>query len=327
MTEQEVISWFTSRDRFLVLTHIRPDGDTLGCATALCLALQAMGKTAYTLPNPGLTPTYEGFLDFQWAPEGYAPDHVVAVDIATENLFPEGEQQKYIGKSALCIDHHPSNTHYARGLCLDASAAACGEIIYRLCKRWGVLSEPIARALYVAISTDCGCFAYSNTTPETHRIAAELLEIVDVRPINKHFFQTKSRKRLQVEAALMASEAFFGDGEICIGRLSLSDRESIGASEQDCEEIAAFAAQIEGVKCAATLKELSPGEWKISLRTDGQKYDANRICGLLGGGGHVAAAGGRVSGTEAQAREAVYDSIMQALDMGRMDVPASGSEV
>lgn len=312
MTEQQTAAWLKERDNFLVLTHVRPDGDTLGCATALCLALQSMGKTAYTLPNPGLTPTYDGYLDFQWAPEGYEPEHVVAVDIATEELFPEGEQQKYIGKSELCIDHHPSNTHYAGALCLDAGAAACGEVIYRLCRRWDVMSEPIARALYIAISTDCGCFVYSNTTPETHRIAAELMEVVDVKPLNKHFFQTKSRKRLQVEAMLMASEEFFENGEICIGKLSLADKANIQASEQDCEEIAAFAAQIEGVKCAATMKELSQDEWKISLRTDAQKYNANHICALLGGGGHPAAAGGHVSGTEAEARKAVYDSIMKS---------------
>lgn len=313
MTEHEVIKWFADKDNILVLTHIRPDGDTLGSATALCLALQALGKTAYTLPNPGLTPTYDGYLDFQWAPEGFVPQHVVAVDIATEGLFPKGEQQNYLGRTELCIDHHPSNTGYALELCLDASAAACGEVIYRLCRLWGVMSEPIARALYIAVSTDCGCFVYSNTSPETHRIAAELLEYVDVKPINKHFFQTKSRRRLQVEAAIMASEEFFNAEEVCIGTLSLAAKAAIGATEQDCEEIASFAAQIEGVKCAATLKELSENEWKISLRTDADKYNANHICNRLGGGGHSAAAGGHVSGTEQEARAAVYQAIADTL--------------
>lgn len=313
MTEQQVIQWLQERDNFLFLTHIRPDGDTLGCATALCLALQKLGKTAYTLPNPGITRTYDGYLDFCWAPNGYQPEHVVAVDIATESLFPNGPQQDYIGKSELCIDHHPSNTHYAQELCLDADAAACGEIIYRVCKGLGVMDEPIARALYIAISTDCGCFVYSNTTPQTHRIAAELMEYGDFSKVNKHFFQTKTFKELSLQAMLMASEEFFEDGKVCIGKVSVDDKASVNADEGDCEELSSFAATIEGVKCAATIRELAPGNCKISLRTDPNYVNANLICNLMGGGGHPAASGASVPGTIENARKVVYESIVKVL--------------
>ena len=183
MTVQAAAQWLRERDNFLLLTHVRPDGDTLGSAAALCEALNALGKTAYLLKNPGDLTRYEGFLTFSWAPEGFAPDHVVAVDIATEELLPEGAAQDYQGKSQLCIDHHPSNQGYAQQTCLDADAAACGEIIYRIIRELGVWSESIAQALYIAISTDCGGFLYSNTTPETHRIAAELMEHLDVRKL------------------------------------------------------------------------------------------------------------------------------------------------
>ena len=208
MTVQAAAQWLRERDNFLLLTHVRPDGDTLGSAAALCEALNALGKTAYLLKNPGDLTRYEGFLTFSWAPEGFAPDHVVAVDIATEELLPEGAAQDYQGKSQLCIDHHPSNQGYAQQTCLDADAAACGEIIYRIIRELGVWSESIAQALYIAISTDCGGFLYSNTTPETHRIAAELMEHLDVRKVNKHFFKTKRFVELKLESRLLESEAF-----------------------------------------------------------------------------------------------------------------------
>lgn len=313
MTEQQVTAWLRERDHYLILTHIRPDGDTLGCAAALCLALRKLGKTAYILPNPGITRTYDGYLDFCPAPEGYAPEQVVAVDIATENLFPEGEQQKYKGRVDLCIDHHPSNERYAKELCLDGNAAACGEIIYRICRELGTMDEAIARALYIAISTDTGCFVYSNTTAETHRIAAELLELVEVKAINKHFFQTKSAKELSLQGMIMASEEFFEDGKVCIGAITMEDKARVNADEGDCEELSSFAATIEGVLCAATIRELAPGNCKISVRSDPDYISSNAVCGLMGGGGHPAASGASVPGTVENARKVVYNSIMQVL--------------
>ena len=314
MTEQQVIEWLSQRDQFLILTHIRPDGDTLGSAAALCLALRKQGKTAYLLSNPGVTAQYRDYLTFHWAPEDYQPHYVVAVDIATEGLFPEGEHQHYLGKTDLCIDHHPSNTHYAPALCLDASAAACGEIVYQICRGLGPLDRDIAQALYLAISTDCGCFAYSNTTPRTHRIAAELMEYGDFYPVNKRFFQTKSRKELQLQAMLMASESFYEEGQICIGTIAAADRDRIGAQDSDCSELASFAASIEGVRCAATLRELEPGLCKLSIRSDAHYVDANQVCQRMGGGGHPAASGATLSGvTLEEARKVVYDSIQAVL--------------
>ena len=315
MTEQQATQWLRERDRFLILTHNRPDGDTLGCAVGLCLTLQKLGKTAYILPNPDVTRTYDGYLDFSWAPEDFVPEHVVAVDVPAETMFPEGKQQAYLGKVDLCIDHHPSNTRYARHLCLDTGAAAAGEVVYRICRALTEPDEPIARALYIAISTDCGCFVYSNTTPETHRIAADLLERIDGKPINKHFFQTKSFKELSLEARLMASEEFFEDGKVCIGAVTMADKESVGADEGDCEELSSFAAVIEGVQCAATIRELEPGVCKVSLRSDPDYINSNHVCGLMGGGGHPAASGATLSGstTVEQARSMVYHSIMKIL--------------
>lgn len=314
MTVQNTAQWLRERDHFLLLSHIRPDGDTLGSAAALCMALQAMGKTAYLLENPSDLKRYQGFLTFSWAPYDFVPAHIIAVDIATEELLPEGEARKYQGKIELCIDHHGSNQGYAQRTCLDVSAAACGEIIYRIIRELSVWSKDIAQALYIAIATDCGGFLYSNTTPETHRIAADLMEELDVRRVNKHFFKTMGFLELKLQSRLLESEVFYEEGKVCIGKITLQDKADLGATEGDCEELSSFAATIEGVGCAATLRELAPDKWKISLRTVETYANANRICAQLGGGGHAAAAGATLNGcSEEEACQQVLNAVLREL--------------
>ena len=315
MRETEAARWLSERDRFLILTHVRPDGDTLGCAAGLCAALRSIGKTAYAAVNAGVTSTYLGDIAPYFAPEDYAPQHIVAVDIATEGLFP-AEFAPYQGKVELCIDHHPSNEFYAENVCLDASAAACGEILYRIIKDGlGVMDEEIARALYLAVSTDTGCFVYTNTTPTTHRIAADLMEYGDFAgEINKRCFQTKSRKQLELESRLLQSARYYEDGQVVIGGISMQDMRDVQASEGDAEELSSLLRQVEGVKAAATLRELKDGSWKLSLRTDPAYLNATDTCALLGGGGHAAASGARQSGIDrAEMEKRVLEAIRRNL--------------
>lgn len=290
MTEVQAAQWLLQRDNFLLLTHVRPDGDTLGSAAALALALRGLGKTAHVAYNPGITETYAGYMTGCYAPADFAPEHIVAVDIATENLLPPALEQ-WRGKSELCIDHHPSNEGYAQETCLDPTAAACGEIIYRICKELGVMDGEIAKQLYIAITTDCGCFVYNNTTPATHRIAAELMEYGDFwKQVNRNCFQTLSLKEIRLQNRLLESMEFFDDGALAIGAISLADLAEFEASQGDSEELASWANKIQGVKASATLRQLEERVWKVSLRTDGS-LNATQVCGLLGGGGHAAAAG------------------------------------
>ncbi len=310
MTEQLAAQWLAERDNVLLLTHVRPDGDTLGSAGGLMLALRELGKTAYLAMNDGVTGTYVGFLPENcFAPADFVPEHIVSVDIATENLFPDTMEQ-WKGKVELCIDHHPSNEFYAGETCLDATAAACGEIIYRICGHLGVMNAGIAEQLYLAISTDCGCFVYNSTTPETHRIAAELIAQGEFwKAINKKCFQTVSHKELQLQSMLVESMDWYDDGATVIGAISQADMERIHATKEDSEELASFANKIEGVKVAATLRQLGERVWKLSLRTDGS-LNATRACALLGGGGHAAAAGATINDVnEKQARERVLSAI------------------
>ena len=172
MTIQETAALLQTVDRVLLLTHVRPDGDTIGSAAALCRALRDLGKTAYLLPNPGITETYESYAAPYWAEEGFTPDFVVAVDIAALSLLPENAK-KYASCIDLAIDHHPSNEGFAKESCVLAEMAACGEIIYEIAGLMTPMTAEIALPLYVAVSTDTGCFVYANTTAHTHRVAAD----------------------------------------------------------------------------------------------------------------------------------------------------------
>ena len=309
MNAAEAAALLKERDNILILTHRRPDGDTVGCAAGLCMALRQAGKTAYVLPNEDATALMVPYLEGLEPPEPWEPAFVVSVDIAGVGLFPESAK-KWIGRVDLAIDHHPSNEGFGAENCVDATCAACGELIYDICRELGEVTPEIALPLYVAVSTDTGCFVYGNTTGRTHRVAADLIEIgIPYRDVNKRHFRTKSAKRLKLEAVLMQGLELLQDGTLAIGAISLDDMAAIGATEEDAEDIAAFIGQIEGVYNSVTIRELKPGECKLSVRTNPVKLNATRVCALLGGGGHAAAAGCTVFGSVQEARDAIVKAI------------------
>ena len=310
MNAIEAAALLERQDNILILTHRRPDGDTVGSAAALCLALRGKGKTAYVLPNEDATVRIGTYYNGVEAPAGFEPDFVVSVDIAGVGLFHDSAK-KYAHRVDLVIDHHPSNEHFGRENCVDDTCAACGELVYDICCRLGSVTPEMARLLYVAVSTDTGCFVYSNVTARTHRVAATLMDIgCDHIAVNKNHFRTKSAKRLKLEAILMNSIDLLQDGTVAIGAISLADMACVGATEDDAEDIAAFLGQIEGICVSVTIRELKPGECKLSVRTDPAKLSATEVCALLGGGGHAAASGCTVHGSVKDARQAIYKAIV-----------------
>lgn len=312
MTPQEAAALLQARDHILILTHRRPDGDTIGCAAGLCAALRQRGKEAYVLYNEEITESNRPYAAPYWAPEGYEPSFVVSVDIAARQLF-HGVSEAYIDRVDLAIDHHPSQEFFAQETCLDARRAACGEIVYEICAALGEITPEVALPLYAAVATDTGCFVYANTDANTHRTAAALLETgIDYFAVNKRHFRTKTRKRIAIEAELMGKADFFHEGRGVFLTIPLSMMERVGADENDLEDVSSLAGIIEGVDCGAVLRELKPGEWKLSLRTGANgRVNATRACGLLGGGGHAMAAGASLQGTLEQVKERVLAAVDQ----------------
>ena len=292
------------RDNFLFITHRRPDGDTIGSASALSQALREQGKTAYMLFNPDITPRYAPFADDYWAADDYIPEHIIAVDTASCQLFPTNADQ-YKGKIDLCIDHHASNTLFCALVCLDGEIATCGEIIYEILLSISPsISAISAERLYVALSTDTGCFAFGNTTANTLRVASFLIEAgAPHKLLNKTLFRTKRRSRIELESMLDACIDYHFDGKVAIATITMEMIESSGAVEDDLDDISAIPGSIEDVFIGITIREMtSVRDCKISVRSL-PPYNSGAICAHFGGGGHRAAAGASIEKTVVEIKE------------------------
>lgn len=281
-------SFLKSNDDYVILTHASPDGDTLGSAFALAAALTAAGKHCF-VECPDEIPQKFGFLVKNY--DRFKPETVIAVDVADQKLLGS-LCEKYSGRISLCIDHHGSNTEYAGMLYLEPQSAAAAECVFAVIKELGVMITPyIAGCLYTGIATDTGCFKFSNTTPRTHRLAAELIELgADYGEINRVMFEVKSRGRVAMERLVLENMEFYFDGRCAVITVTQDMMNETGCPAGDLDGVTAMSRQIEGVLIGITLKEKKDGRFKVSLRTF-PPYDAADICARFGGGGHLRAAG------------------------------------
>ena len=285
------------QDNILILTHQSPDGDTMGSGYSLCLALQQLGKRAMVLctdPIPKrMTFVTEGLDPALTLENPDLAEFVVAVDIADVKLMGPGlAAYQQPGAVDLCIDHHPSNKEYAKDLLLCGEEAAACQILYNVILEMGCeITKQIAQCLYLGISTDTGCFRYSNTQPGSHMIAAKLMETgINWYQINKAMFEVKSQAQMELERQALQTLRMCCGGKaamICVTQRML---EQSGATLEDTEGITSVPRNIEGVSIGATLKERPEGGFKVSVRTD-ENVDASEICAAFGGGGHKRAAG------------------------------------
>lgn len=309
MNREQAAALLQRSDDVLILTHRRPDGDTIGSGVGLCAALRQMGKAAWLLENPDATSLFTPYLEGYVAPAEFVPQFVVSVDIAGLDLFPQNASI-YRDKVDLSIDHHPSNEGFGKENLVEADKAACGEVVYALVCMMTEMNAEIALPLYLAVSTDTGCFVYGNTTPNSHRVAAELIDCdIPYRELNKRHFRTKSFKRLKLESLIMQNMELLQNNSLAIAPISLAMMASIQATEEDAEDIAAFVGLVHGVLHSVTIRELRHGECKISLRTNPNYLNASKTCAILGGGGHVAAAGCTIHGTMEEAKAAIISAI------------------
>lgn len=300
-------------DRVLVACHRSPDGDTVGCAHALTHALRALGKEARVWcadPIPGdfaFLAMEEADLPF------FQADHFVAVDVAAADMLPGAA---FADSLDVVIDHHRTNDLPGEYRYVDPGAAACGEIILELFGAMGVeVDVYIARALYTAIATDTGCFKYSNVTENTFLCAAFLARRAqkgDLYRINKHFFETKSRHRMKLEAFAASDAEFYFGGKAAYLSVPLEKQMELEASYEDLEPLINVIRQVEGVVVAIVAKEREEGVFKVSVRSEAG-FDASAFCNAFGGGGHLAAAGCTLTGTEDEVRSRLVDAVREKL--------------
>ncbi len=309
MTLNEVSALLLEHDNFEILTHNYPDGDCLGCGYALCLGLRQLGKNARVITTD--KPKSFDFITKLCDDGDFEPEYIVSTDVADEKLLGKNEE-KYTGRIDLCIDHHGTNKVKAAHSYVEPDAAAAGEIIYELLRLLNVeLTVDIANCLYTALSTDTGCFCYTNTTSRTLRIAADLLDLgCDSAYINKVMFETKSKRRLALEREILENMIYCADDKCAIIYTTLKMVEGMG--DDETEGIASIPRQIEGVKLGITVREKQGGEYKISARTNGD-FDASAFCRQFGGGGHYAAAGCTLRGDLGSVLDTIRSAAEKAL--------------
>lgn len=291
ITLDEAAKLLLEQDNILILNHAHPDGDTLGSGYALCRALLALGKKAAVLCEDEIPKVFSFVSKGMPAPD-FEPDYVVAVDIATVKLMGDCVGERFGSRVDLCIDHHYTNSMYAENVLLDDTAAAACEIMYKVIRKLGVEITPaMAECLYLGVSTDTGCFRYSNVTSNTLRTAAELMDLgADCARINREVFETKSRPFAALERMALNNVETHYDGLFATVLVTQEMFRESGAMENEFDKIAGIPRQIEGVLVGAAIREQKNGTYKVSVRTN-PPMNAAEICGKMNGGGHPAAAG------------------------------------
>ena len=305
LTRSETAQWLRERDNFAIVTHRRPDGDTLGSAAALCRGLRQLGKTAHVLENPEVTPRYAPLLAGLTKAEAEAEDILVAVDVASAGLLPEG-LAPLADRITLRIDHHGNGRSFAELELVEPETAACGEVIRELLAFLGVtLDKRMAQAVYTAVSTDTGCFRYANTTAYSFLTAAACAEAgADLFAINQALFETNSLAKLRIRGWIAEHTRFLAGGTVAVCPLPRAVEREIGVTEDDMDGISGFPRTIEGVKMSAMLRQTADGRVKVSVRAV-PGYDAGAVCAKFGGGGHKGAAGCTLEMSLEEAAEAV----------------------
>ena len=292
-------------DKVHILTHRYPDGDTLGSAYALCGALQQLGKKARVITSGEPAKKY-AFLKKGVKEQEFERQYVVSVDVAASSLLGENEEE-YKDIIDICIDHHGTNSIEAKMKYVDASSASAAEIVFELLGLMdGVrLSEHIATCIYTGLSTDTGCFRYTNTTPKTHLIAAKTMAAgAPWEKINAEMFEIMSPARIELQKLVYNTLEIKLNGKLAYIVVTLDMLEKAGVGDDEVEGLASIPRRVEGVLMGITIREKEDGVFKISVRTN-EGVDASKYCAIFGGGGHVAASGCTIEGT--------LDSVLESL--------------
>lgn len=310
----------TCSGRIIITAHVRPDGDAVGSALALCLALRGMGRSAVCV---GVEPISEafGFLEGQEAmisAQDYFPDvgDVMAiVDCGDFSRIPEALQEHAKERIGFCIDHHKNYAGFAPNSLIDTSASSAAELVQAVIEAGHMpMNRAIAEALWVGMVTDTGRFSYPGTKPETLRRAAVLLELgTRFAMINETLFNTVRLCRLKLKRRLIASLEVSENGKVAVGSLSPDDYAAEQCEATESENFVDIVRSIKGVKIALFIRQTSVSETvNISLRT-AEPFDAAQICAEWDGGGHARAAGATLHGSLAAQRDKVF-ARLQAIE-------------
>ncbi len=288
-------------ERFLVTTHENPDGDALGSMLATALALEQLGKdTQMLLVGDAPLPGEYAFMKLEGLLRRVPPDAdqriLIAVDCANESRLGPDPEVLQLSPMVLNVDHHHDNTRFGDVNVIDSSASSTGELLSDLFGALDVkLTPDIAEALYIALVTDTGRFQYTNTTPKSLRLAAELVEAgADLHRIFQGVYESVQFAKLKLLARALERAQVYEGGRLVVSYLLRNDFHEVGAAEPYSEGIIDYLRAVEGADMAALIREppRSTGTLRrVSLRASHDELDVSAIARKSGGGGHRQAAG------------------------------------
>lgn len=319
-TFKEILAAINKHQSFVILSHIRPDGDAIGSTIALGSTLEAMGKNVTYINEDGVPES----LDFlpgsdkvkQASDQVLDVEVAIAVDCANKpRLGDNSLKMASTAKLWINIDHHKSNPSYGDLNYIDSDSPATGQILYQMIKTQGLtLTDEARDSIYVAVSTDTGSFQYSGTTAETYDMAADLVRLgLETGKINEKTYDSFPYRRVALTRELLNTLQISSRGEVADWQLSKKTKLDLDLQPDDSEGLIDMIRAIQGVNVALFFEELMDDSIRVSVRSKLDSIDACEIAQVFGGGGHSKAAGIRMNGTISEVRSAVISEVNKHL--------------
>ena len=304
------------RRRFVIASHVRPDGDAIGSQLAMAYALRHLGKEVRVVnrdPAPPPLSVFPGVTDIEIAERIDDPGDAVIVMESGDLLRTGvgGLERGFI----INIDHHVGNTMFGAVNWFDESAAACGEMVFDLVRELGVpLTYEIALHVYVAILTDTGSFHYSNITPRTFDICRQCVDAgVSPPAVARSIFDSSSLGRLKLFGAVLSRMQLDDTGGLAIVSVDQQLAADCGGTYEDTEGLINFPLTAKEIQAVVFFKEVGPGDWRVSMRSKGN-VDINAVAREFGGGGHKNASGCSAVGRLEDLKEIFRQRIIKQID-------------
>jgi bifunctional oligoribonuclease and PAP phosphatase NrnA len=319
-----IVDAIRSRHRFVLSSHSRPDGDSIGSQLAMAYALKALGKEAVAINADAAPPP---LLAFPGVPEIHIAAEAdgaydAAIIMECGDLARTGVHglERYF---VINIDHHPGNTNYGQINWFDESAAACGEMVFDVVIALGVpLSIEIATHIYLAILTDTGSFHYSNITPRTFEIAGACIAAgVDPVAVARNVYDSNNMGRLKLFGAVLSAMQIDQTGRIAIVYLDHEMARAAGGTYEDTEGLINLPLTVKEIQAVVFFKEHEGETYRVSMRSKGD-IDIGAIAKEFGGGGHKNAAGCTVTGAIDALQKTFVEKMERAIDRVQVETPA-----
>ena len=316
----QIAELLRTKQRFVVMSHFRPDGDALGCTLAMGLCLQQLGKDVTMWNEDGclekfnFLPGSENVSQPSAEPQSF--DVALVLDTAVKDRVGKCLASVAHADVWVNIDHHISNPRFGDLNYIDSTSPATGQILFELFRQCGLpLTYGMADNLYVAISTDTGSFQYPSTTARTYEIGAELVKLgVKVGELSQRIYESYPRRRIELLKSLLNNLSFTSNDRVASFSLTQEVSKSLGVLPEDNEGLIDTIRAVQGVVVAAFFEEMEDGRVRVSLRSkDARLTDVCKVAQTFGGGGHTLAAGIRMTGPLDAAKQKVLTAIDEQL--------------